>query len=289
MSAIVAVHGVGNHEAGAAPDVVAAARARTWGAALATGLGRPAAELDVAFAYYAHHLYRGQPVAQGGPDEDAFDRLAPADPALAVFAEQWLAALDLPPATVQGRLTVPLRQIAQVVAERFRLDGRLTHLFMSLFVREVTAYLRDVDAPARIAAREEVAACIAAHRPRVVIAHSLGSVVTYEALHAHPESEVELLVTLGSPLALPHAVFHRLRPTPTPTGTRPPGVRRWVNVADHGDPVAIPRPFSAHFPDVDLDLAESVGLFAFHPAVKYLGSAAVAATVAPYLAASSQG
>ncbi|MYS85626.1 hypothetical protein [Embleya scabrispora] len=195
-----------------------------------------------------------------------------------------MAALELPAVTAQGRLTVPLRQAAQAVAVRFRLDGRLTHLFMSLFVREVTTYLREADGPARIGAREEVAACIAAHRPRVVIAHSLGTVVTYEALHAHPELELDLLVTLGSPPALPHAVFHRLRPTPDGTGSRPPGVRRWVNVADHGDPVAIPRPFTAYFPEVDLDLAESIGLFAFHPATNYLGSAAVAAAVAPYLA-----
>ena len=35
------------------------------------------------------------------------------------------------------------------------------------------------------------------------MAHSLGTVVAYEALHAHPGLHVYLLVTLGSPLALP--------------------------------------------------------------------------------------
>ncbi|MCL7382440.1 lysophospholipase [Streptomyces sp. 35G-GA-8] len=43
-------------------------------------------------------------------------------------------------------------------------------------------------APERTAAREEVTARIARYRPRVVIAHSLGSVVAFEALHAHPRS-----------------------------------------------------------------------------------------------------
>ena len=35
------------------------------------------------------------------------------------------------------------------------------------------------------------------------MAHFLGTVVAYEALHAHPDLHVHLLVTLGSPLALP--------------------------------------------------------------------------------------
>ncbi len=34
------------------------------------------------------------------------------------------------------------------------------------------------------------------------MAHFLGTVLAYEALHAHPDLHVYLLVTLGSPLAL---------------------------------------------------------------------------------------
>ena len=34
------------------------------------------------------------------------------------------------------------------------------------------------------------------------MAHFLGTVVVYEALHAHPDLHVYLLVTLGSPRAL---------------------------------------------------------------------------------------
>lgn len=57
-------------------------------------------------------------------------------------------------------------------------------------------------------------ASTATNSPRIVMAHSLGSAVAYEALHAHPELRPELFLTLGSPLALPRAVFHRLCPTP---------------------------------------------------------------------------
>ena len=37
------------------------------------------------------------------------------------------------------------------------------------------------------------------------MAHFMGTVVAYEALHAHPDLHVYLLVTPGSPLALPGA------------------------------------------------------------------------------------
>ncbi|GLZ38743.1 hypothetical protein Acsp05_23670 [Actinokineospora sp. NBRC 105648] len=53
---------------------------------------------------------------------------------------------------------------------------------------------------------------IQAHQPDVVIAHSLGSVVAYEALW-NSGATVDLLITLGSPLALPNVGTHvRLRP-----------------------------------------------------------------------------
>jgi len=117
-----------------------------------------------------------------------------------------------------------------------------------------------------------------------VIAHSLGAVVAYEALHAHPELQVDLLVTLGSPLALPGAVFDRLHPRPcSGIGRRPANVRNWVNISDYGDPIAILRPFTTYFPSVDLDLTESVGLFDFHRAARYLACASLAATLQPLL------
>lgn len=279
MSLIVGVHGVGNHVRGRAPEEVAAQRAGVWAESLATGLGRPLARSEVAFAYYGHHLSRGRPVAQG-PDDGALDRLTPDETALVAH---WLEALDLPEVAAQGRLAMPLRHAAEMVAKRFSLDGRLTRAFVALCFREVAAYLRAPDAPARIAAREEVAAVIAEHRPRIVIAHSLGTVVTYEALHAHPELTVDLLVTLGSPLALPHGVFHRLLPAPAERGVRPAGVARWVNVCDHGDPVAVLRPLKRYFDGVDLDLQESVRLFDFHRVAGYLRSPALAAVLDPHV------
>jgi len=283
VTVIVGVHGVGNYVPGQPPGIVAARRSADWAAAVARGLGTRTDAIDLTVAYYAPFLHAGQPAAQAiFPDPDqALDAL---DPDTEAFARCWIEALDLPDATVQGRLAVPLRHAVTVAADRFSLNGRLTKLFVATCFPEVARYLAADDAPARTQAREHVAATIAERRARIVIAHSLGTVVTYEALHAHPNLDVDLLVTLGSPLALPRAIFPRLQPRPTGgAGLCPANVRHWVNINDYGDPVAILRPFKSYFPDVDLDLTESVGLFDFHRAARYLACASLAATLQPLL------
>ncbi|MFI8889547.1 hypothetical protein [Streptomyces paradoxus] len=287
MTAIVAVHGVGHHAPGHSPEEIVSARSATWAKEVAAGVGTSPDQVPLTYAYYAHHLHRNKPVAQGADGLEQLEREQPeAIQEIARWAESLNESFDLglPSVTAQGRLAVPLRQLVSVIAERLSLDGRLTRAFIALFFRDVALYLGYHEDPARKAAREEVASVIASTRARVVIAHSLGSVVAYEALHAHPELEVELLLTLGSPLALPHGVFDRLSPGPVDgTGHRPAGVRRWVNLSDHGDIVAIPRPLKQHFPTVDLDLTDSIAPFDFHSAAPYLRSAAVSATLAPFL------
>lgn len=98
-------------------------------------------------------------------------------------------------------------------------------------LRQVTRYLTDDDV------REEVQRRVAAlidDKTRVIVAHSLGSVVAYEAAHRLDRS-LPLLLTLGSPLGLQTIVYDRLRPQPPAV---PPLVRRWVNIADRDDLVA---------------------------------------------------
>jgi hypothetical protein len=279
---IVAVHGVGHYDRYRTADVVCAAYSADWGRHLAAGLGVTADRLDVGFAYYAPELHSG-PTAHGDDQDELQDPLAKE------LMAEWLDALAAPASVAQGALTLPLRYAASWVADKFSLDGRLTGLFIRVFFGEVAAYLRDDDDPARLAARELVAHRIDQHRPRIVIAHSLGTVVTYEALHAHPELTVDLLLTLGSPLALPRAVFDRLLPRPAkgPTGrlgARPEGVERWVNVADPGDPVAIPPRLNRAFHGIALDLTDTISAgFGFHHAKNYLSCATTAAILGPYL------
>jgi hypothetical protein len=69
---------------------------------------------------------------------------------------------------------------------------------------------------------------------RVVIGHSLGSVVAYEAVQQLVQP-LPLLCTLGSPLGLDTIIYPRLRPQPP---AFPPLLRRWINIADRGDFIA---------------------------------------------------
>src|SRR5262249_42495091 len=100
-------------------------------------------------------------------------------------------------------------------------------------LKQVTAYLENQSL------RPEVLNRLAAEVTtdvRVLIGHSLGSVIAYEFCCQHRQTSVELLVTLGSPLGIPRLVFDRLNPPPVGgVGAWPGQVVRWVNVADRND------------------------------------------------------
>ncbi len=81
---------------------------------------------------------------------------------------------------------------------------------------------------------------------RVVIAHSLGSVVAYEYLCSHPLHRVQLFITMGSPLGHKNVIFNKLKPTPNEQGQWP-GVKRWINVSRENDLIASPKEINPHF------------------------------------------
>lgn len=103
--------------------------------------------------------------------------------------------------------------------------------FVNRSLAQVTRYLTD-DA-IRSAALESVFKLIGPGT-KVLIGHSLGSVVAYEAAH-RMQQPLPLLLTLGSPLGLQSIIYQRLRPQPPGF---PSNVRRWVNVADRDDFIA---------------------------------------------------
>jgi hypothetical protein len=82
---------------------------------------------------------------------------------------------------------------------------------------------------------------------RVLIGHSLGSVVAYEALCAYPEWNIDTLVTLGSPLGIANLIFDVLTPKPENSKGKWPNVQQWVNIADKGDIVALEKTLAPKF------------------------------------------
>lgn len=109
----------------------------------------------------------------------------------------------------------------------------------------------------REAARQSVVDLVD-EETRVIVGHSLGSVVAYEAMCAHLDWPVKALVTLGSPLGIRNLIFDRLQPPPdlpvhgrqeTPQGQWPGSATSWTNVADQGDIVALVKDLRPLFGD----------------------------------------
>jgi pimeloyl-ACP methyl ester carboxylesterase len=270
---IVGVHGIGNRQRAATPAQAATVLGTRWSSALRRGLGQNS-DLQAAVAYYAHHL--ATDTAQGVDDPEHLTE--PEQQMLLHWAQQ----LGAPPEVTQGRLAAPARAAADWIARKAGLDNKLVRLLVTTFCREVHLYL--TNPTRRQSVRGQVADTITAHQPAAVIAHSLGSVITYETLWAHPDLRIDLLITLGSPLALPDVVFPHLDPAPTNgKGSRPPSVRRWINIADPGDFIAIPRGLAPYFDGIDTDLTTPIGVFNTHKVTGYLACPTTAAALATLL------
>ncbi|RBQ19236.1 hypothetical protein DP939_14965 [Spongiactinospora rosea] len=287
MTAIVGVHGIGKYhyyeEAGMSAAAAAEALRGKWNRYLHGGLNGQAddsgGDYVTAVAYYAHHLGEpGRPgavPARGGRVEQAMDAEAQR-----VFFH-WATQLEGIKEAAGESLTGALRRATEWLLER--LEERAVS-FATMFCPEVAAYLESTGSPARVRCREAVAEAIRTHSPQVVIAHSLGSVVAYETLHAYPDLNVDLLITLGSPLGMRNVVFERLMPAPAGGwGIRPHGVKRWVNIADKDDIAAIPPGLRGCFNGVDHDGLVNLDWIDFHSVRRYLGSGALNPFLTPYL------
>jgi hypothetical protein len=286
VASIVVVHGIWNLQDGVLPDdaatlIASRARSRLADGYAQASLGHMAVPGIVA-AYYAHLLAPAE--SQGSIAEASWDGLSPQE---AAWAWAWLRAAGVPePTEAHNDGLLPLRQALGWLAGRRGLTAQRLGRLMAALLRELSWYTARPQR--RQAVRDVVIQAVREHRPSVLIAHSLGSVVAYEALCAAADTKVELLVTLGSPLALAGGVFDILEPEPVGgLGTRPPGVERWVNLADRGDLVAVP-PHLGHLFPVDTDVEVRLGALDFHSLGGYLGCGMTAAAIAPYCAPSDQ-
>ncbi len=265
MAAIIFVHGIAQEQLSA--DLLE----KDWLPALAGGVrtaGFPEVadriwrnsgsahpdRIEARMAFYGDlFLVSGQQGAGGeeiSPDDD---------PAAEALAEAWLERAAESARSERDRLTAQqelaeLRPEAGV--ERMGRMGRvgasairgLSNLswfapfgmgtaqrFVNRSLSQVTRYLGDDTI--RQAAKRSVLKLIGPET-KILIGHSLGSVVAYETTWSAdwPQDQpLPLLLTFGSPLGIRNFVYDRLRPQPP---AFPPRVRRWVNVAAPDDLVA---------------------------------------------------
>ena len=243
MAAVVMVHGAFNELWG--PNEIKA----RWLPALRDGLlhaGASVADDDVAVGFYG----------------DLFRRPVEAD-ARAAFEETRAGVAEMLDGVLAGGDALAALGTAanEAVVERT--------------IDLVTTMSADADLRAKIAARVDA---VMSPDTRVVVAHSLGSVVMYAYLLNHPDLTPDL-VTIGSPLGSP--MLGALNPALAEDGAHPwpGGVRRWTNVAAVGDRAAVEPRLARMFGDRVEDHVVDNG-HRVHDPEPYLNSACTGAAVA---------
>lgn len=271
MARIVCVHGIGKQGLGEQSLL------KDWSPALSDGVtrarhGHDLDEADVAMAFYGD-LFRppGETLAVGDPRYSAADVDTDFERDLLLAWWQEAASVDhgvaAPDADtlvrVPGSVQAGLRQLS-----RSKFFAGIALRAMVSDLKQVRRYLHDIDL--RAAAQDRVRAVIGPDT-RVVVAHSLGSVVAYETLCSLPDHQVRALVTIGSPLGIRNLVFEQLRPAPVNRRGAWPGTSAvtWTNIADAGDVVALEKDLTSRFGDRVANAVVHNGAHA-HDATAYL-------------------
>jgi len=282
MALIVAVHGIGQQLEG--PET----HALNWRAPLSDGVhlagGPPIAPEDVVVAFYGDLFRR-----KGGKGFGAVE-LTPADVSddfdrelLELWAHEAaeLEAPEVAGAPTKVRTPDTVQRALNVLSHSSFFAGVAGRVVV-WNLGQVRAYMTDPDIRAEVRRRVEAAV---GDDTRVLIGHSLGSVVAYEALAANPSWPVRALVTLGSPLGIRRLVFDRLRPPPGDgRGRWPGGIAAWTNVSDRGDVVALAKELAPLFDDRIRDVLVHNGAKA-HDVRPYLTARATGAAIAAGLEA----
>ncbi|WP_202919450.1 hypothetical protein [Saccharothrix deserti] len=242
---MVLVHGIAQQYKGPESLRATCAPALCDGVRLAGGALAPE---DVSVAFYGDAFRPTGARSASLPDYDASDIVSLFEQELLRAWWQEAAAIDpnVPDPVKTTRTRTPnwvQRAVYALSGSRF--FAGLAERAMIGALKQVSTYFIDPDARRNV--QQRVLDAITPETT-VVVAHSLGSVVAYEALCATRGTPVTTLVTLGSPLGLPNLVFDRLVPTPIDgRGAWPGAVRSWTNVADRGDVVANPKQLAPHF------------------------------------------
>lgn len=280
MADVVLVHGIAQQTKG--PQTLL----DQWLPALRDGVTLAGNEThldDVAMAFYGDIFRPAGSRAVAAPPRSADDVTDPLERDL--LLAWWAEAARLEPAVpgpdARTRLRTPhlVQRALHALSHSSFFGGLAEHLLIGALA-QVRRYLTEDEV------RDQVGARLAEHitdRTRLVIAHSLGSVVAYETLCRLGGVPRIALITLGSPLGIPNLIFERLRPPPaTAAGVWPAGVRTWTNIADRGDVVALVKSLGERFPGALVDVLVHNGAQA-HDVMPYLTAAPTGAAVAAAL------
>lgn len=271
MAKIVAVHGINQQYRGSNTIYY------EWYPALQDGLERADFVFDLEdefkCAFYGD-LFRGSGKSKGDeiPDYDADDvELGWEEEFLLQLGQEAIAlkqAGNQSDAKKKKGVIIDIQRALNIVSSS-PFFGDVAEKVVINYVKQVKAYLHDREI------REEIKNRVLAQiteDTRVLIGHSLGSIVCYEVLCQNPELPIKVYISLGSPLGIKRIVFDRLEPSPqNGIGTRPKGIEKWVNIADHKDIVALEKKLNPFFEGLIEDKHIDNGANA-HNASRYLTS-----------------
>jgi hypothetical protein len=266
MAKIVAVHGIGQQFKG---DAIIH---REWWPALLSGLHLAGADLkdecELDWAFYGH-LFR-KPGSLAARDSYGPNDVASGEALLLELL--WQAAAEIEPQTVpspdayardETLARIPqLIQRALSALSRSSFWANLSQAAMIGDLKQVVLYLNDRDINEKVL---QIVVGKIAPDTRVVIGHSLGSVVAYEALCRRPENVTSFL-TFGSPLGIRNLIFEKVTPLPNTMGIGawPGRVKTWTNISDRGDIVALEKKLAPFFGNEVHDILVNNGSDAHH-------------------------
>ena len=245
MAKIVAVHGIGMTFEGENT------LKKSWLPALKDGLVRAGRALnrdkDLTCAFYGD-LFRPKGKSAFLPPLDATDITDPLEREMldAWWREAARIESQVPGPQDATKLWAPQTvQRALNALSHSKFFAGLAERVLIFDLKQVVLYLNN--SHIREEAQAQVSKVVGPDT-RVLIGHSLGSVIAYEAFCAHPEWPLKTFITLGSPLGIRNIIFEKLRPAPQKSkGVWPGQAERWVNIADRGDIVALEKQLATCF------------------------------------------
>lgn len=201
------------------------------------------------FDFYGEH----RDLALDMPGIEALLKKAQADAADIADARSW-----------QRRL---LRAVYRVGDRVPFLIPRLANENMELQLRDLRRYVYNVNGAADAARRHLTLPLRAAHaagRPVLLLAHSMGSVIAWDALwclsrDADYGGTIGLLMTLGSPLGQRYIQRRLLGANESDVDRYPHILRRWINIAAVGELTALDPTLANDFSEMQrIGLVQSI-------------------------------
>jgi predicted alpha/beta hydrolase family esterase len=287
MSQVVVVHGIANSYGGGAQMLAGWAPALCDGVNLAGGV---LTQGDITCVFYGDLFRRSGRFLSSDTGVDDLDVSDLEEGDVELLLAWWQAAAEsdalVAPPELRALGPRDLARAALWALSGSRFLAGLAAPVLIWWLKQVRAYMRDARVRSEVQARFSAAL---SEDTRVVVAHSLGSVVAYEGLCANTQVSVTDLVTIGSPLGVRPSVFDHLCPSPTVDtvsglcGVWPGGVQRWVNISDGADFVALEPRLRKRFGSRVVDVRIDNGVRA-HQVQRYLSAAETGAAVLAGLA-----